>query len=222
VVLVLRSGRGRWPAAIALVVVVVVVGVDQATKSWAWRHVAATINDGGDVLVGPMVGRLYAEPLTGALLDALGAAVLGLAAYKVMRGRRPILVRVPGMLAIAGWASNLLDRLGLHALTAPGSVRGAIDFIPVGDYYYNVADLFIIAATPLFLLAIGVGLGHRTVALDGHLRGEHVGREDLRWHGQQPVGVGHQRLGDRAVDMRLAGVLVRERVDDPERRGVGP
>jgi len=36
---------------------------------------------------------------------------------------------VPGALVIGGWSSNLLDRLGMHYWTAPGSVRGAVDFI---------------------------------------------------------------------------------------------
>ena len=54
-----------------------------------------------------------------------------------------------------GWASNLLDRLGIHYWTAPGSVRGVGDFIHLGGHYYNVADFFIIGCTPLFLLAAG-------------------------------------------------------------------
>jgi hypothetical protein len=54
---------------------------------------------------------------------------------------------------IGGWASNLLDRLGMHYWTAPGSIRGAVDFISAGGHCWNVADFFIIAATPLFLLA---------------------------------------------------------------------
>jgi hypothetical protein len=53
-----------------------------------------------------------------------------------------------------GWASNLLDRLGIHYWTAPGSVRGVVDFIHLGPHYYNVAD-FIIGCTPLFVLAAG-------------------------------------------------------------------
>jgi hypothetical protein len=63
-------------------------------------------------------------------------------------------VGVPGALMIGGWASNLLDRLGVHYWTAPGSVRGVVDFIHAGGHYYNVADLFIISCTPLFLLAV--------------------------------------------------------------------
>jgi hypothetical protein len=54
---------------------------------------------------------------------------------------------------VGGWASNLLDRLGMHYWTAPGSVRGAVDFMSVGGRSWNLADFFIIGATPLFLLA---------------------------------------------------------------------
>jgi len=54
-----------------------------------------------------------------------------------------------------GWGSNLLDRLGIHYWTAPGSVRGVVDFIHIGGHYYNVADFFIIGCTPLFLLVAG-------------------------------------------------------------------
>jgi hypothetical protein len=45
----------------------------------------------------------------------------------------------------------------LHFWTAPSSVRGAVDFIRIGSPHYNVADLFIVAATPLFLLVVLVG-----------------------------------------------------------------
>jgi lipoprotein signal peptidase len=55
---------------------------------------------------------------------------------------------------LGGWGSNLLDRLGMHYWTAPGSVRGVVDFIRITGASYNVADLFIIGATPLFLLAV--------------------------------------------------------------------
>jgi lipoprotein signal peptidase len=55
---------------------------------------------------------------------------------------------------IGGWSSNLLDRLGMHYMTAPGSGRGAVDFIPLGLHHYNVADFFIVLGTPLFILAV--------------------------------------------------------------------
>jgi hypothetical protein len=54
---------------------------------------------------------------------------------------------------IAGWSSNLIDRLGMHQVTAPGSVRGAVDFIHLGRPYYNLADVVIVGATALFLLS---------------------------------------------------------------------
>jgi hypothetical protein len=56
--------------------------------------------------------------------------------------------------AIGGWGSNLLDRLGLHLLTAPGMGRGAVDFIPAGGLHFNAGDVFIVVGTVLFGLAL--------------------------------------------------------------------
>lgn len=132
-----------------------VIAVDQTAKWWAWRHVPwAKINSGGDALVGRTVGGWYAAPVTGAVLDLLDFALLSVAVWTLMRWRVSAAVRVPGALMIAGWASNLLDRLGVHYWTAPGSVRGVVDFIHLDAHYYNVADFFIIGGTPLFLLAV--------------------------------------------------------------------
>jgi lipoprotein signal peptidase len=131
-----------------------VVLADQATKWWAWRAVAhVRINFGGDPLVPPAVDTWYADPVTGAALDLVGAGVLGLAVVLLLERHHPPVLRVPAALAIGGWSSNLLDRLGLHRLTAPGSVRGAVDFIHVGTYYYNIADFFIVSATLVFVTA---------------------------------------------------------------------
>jgi hypothetical protein len=41
----------------------------------------------------------------------------------------------------------------MHYWTAPGSVRGAVDFIAMAGTHWNLADFVIIGATPLFLLA---------------------------------------------------------------------
>jgi lipoprotein signal peptidase len=141
---------------IALAVVVTLIVLDQSVKWWAWRHVSgAKINPGGDVLVGHAIGAWYADPVTGALLDLLSFGLLSAALFILVRRRRPAAVLVLGALMLGGWCSNLLDRLGLHYWTAPGSVRGVVDFILVDGARYNVADLFIIGATPLFLLAVG-------------------------------------------------------------------
>jgi lipoprotein signal peptidase len=155
-----RKGRpGQRSMVLALLVVV--VALDQATKWWAWRHAPRPmINDGGNVLVGEMVSGWYSDPVTGALLDLLDFGLLSTAVFLLMCRRCPLVVLVPGALMIAGWSSNLLDRLGLHYWTAPGSARGAVDFVHLGHHFYNVADLFIIAATPLFLLA-AIYLGSR-------------------------------------------------------------
>lgn len=153
-----RPQAGSGQRLMALTVLAAVIVLDQATKWWAWRHVAgAEINPGGDSLVGHKVGQWYNAPVTGALLDLLDVGLLILAVSVLVRRRRPAAVAVSGALMLGGWGSNLLDRLGLHFWTAPGSVRGAVDFIRIGSPHYNVADLFIVAATPLFLLVVLVG-----------------------------------------------------------------
>lgn len=149
-----RQERTRW-GAVVLVTIASVIALDQAAKWWAWRHFPwARINSGGDILVGRSIGAWYAAPITGALLDLVDSGLLAIAILILAR-RLAASVRVLGALVIGGWASNLLDRLGIHYWTAPGSVRGVVDFIHVDGHYYNVADFFIISCTPLFLLAAG-------------------------------------------------------------------
>jgi lipoprotein signal peptidase len=132
----------------AIVLLVAVVAVDQSVKWWAWRHTdTACINFGGDIFVNATISRWYANPVSGAVLDLLGAGLLMAATAFLVHRRRPVVVLVMGALTIGGWASNLVDRLGLHYWTAPGSVRGAVDFIPFGDIYFNVADVFILVGT---------------------------------------------------------------------------
>jgi lipoprotein signal peptidase len=141
---------------VVLALLVAVVVLDQAAKWWAWRHFSWTrINSGGDALTGRTIGKWYADPVTGAVLDLLDFGLLSFAVLVLARGRATAAVSVPGALMTGGWGSNLLDRLGSHYWTAPGSVRGVVDFIHVGGHYYNVADIFIVSCTPLFLLAAG-------------------------------------------------------------------
>ena len=139
-----------------LTLIATVVVLDQAVKWWAWRHVPwARINSGGDILVGRTIGAWYANPVTGAPLDLLDFGLLSIAVWVLVRCRITAAVSVLGVLMTGGWGSNLLDRLGIHYWTAPDSVRSVVDFIHIGGYYYNVADIFIIGCTPLFLLAAG-------------------------------------------------------------------
>jgi lipoprotein signal peptidase len=148
---------GSRHRAMVFAVLAAVIVLDQLTKWWAWRHASvAHINDGGNPFVGATVGGWYADPLTGALLDLLDVGLLSIAVAVLIRRCRPVMILITGGLMTGGWISNLVDRLGLHYLTAPGSVRGAVDFIPLGDIYYNVADVFIAAGTVLFLLPLGV------------------------------------------------------------------
>jgi lipoprotein signal peptidase len=149
--------------AIVLALLTTVIAVDQMTKWWAWRHApCAQINYGGNIFVGATVSRWYANPVTGALLDLLDFGLLGLAVAILVRRRRPAVVLITGALMIGGWISNLVDRLGMHYLTAPHSVRGAVDFIRLGRISYNVADVFIACGTLLFLLAVGVRAMNRS------------------------------------------------------------
>jgi len=131
-----------------------VIGVDQTTKWWAWRNAsAAIINGGGTWIIGRPVSGLLSGPVSGPIIDLLNVGLLTLAGFVLVSRPRRALFLVTGALMIAGWSSNLLDRLGMHTVTAPGSVRGAVDFVPLGPPYWNLADFVIVAATVLFVVA---------------------------------------------------------------------
>jgi lipoprotein signal peptidase len=148
-----RAHRTQGVPGIVLLLAIVVL--DQSTKAWAWRHVPGSIiNPGSTGNMGGPLNDLFSGPVTGALLDFLNSGLLCLAVLALVRTRCPAGFFVSGVGMIAGWGSNLVDRLGMHRVTAPGSVRGAIDFIPVGHLYYNVADLFIIGAAITFCAAV--------------------------------------------------------------------
>ncbi|MFC5262138.1 signal peptidase II [Kribbella qitaiheensis] len=162
-----NESRQRW---IVMALLMMVVLIDQATKWWGWRHVPRPIiNPGSDMIAGQVVGRWYADPLGGAFLDLLGPGVLATAYCVLVRRRRPAVVLVSAALLIGGWGSNQLDRLGLHLWTAPGSVRGAVDFIAFGHYRYNLADVFIVGATLLLISSTGYLRGREAY---GRLRAE--------------------------------------------------
>lgn len=135
-----------------MALLVAVILIDQATKWWGWRHVdRPIINPGSNMIAGTVVGHWYEDPLAGPFLDLVGMGVLTTALFVLVRRRRQAVVLVSAALLIGGWGSNQLDRLGMHIWTAPGSARGAVDFIAVGHYRYNLADVFIIGATLLLI-----------------------------------------------------------------------
>lgn len=151
---------GRSPAAVLAALFAIVVLTDQVTKWLAWRHVgSALINQGGFIALRPGVRAWFAAPTAGAVANLVGAGlVVGGVAVLLRRPRRRSVLVGAGLVA-AGWTSNLLDRFGLHELTAPGSVRGVVDFIPSGGRSRaNVADLWILVGLALLLGA----LRHRT------------------------------------------------------------
>jgi lipoprotein signal peptidase len=155
--------RRQWR--IVLVILGVVLIVDQALKAWAWREVpGALVNTGGDPLVGTVIDHWYRDRAQGAALDLLGAGLLIGAACGLARQRRSLPFLIAGALTLAGWSSNVLDRFGLHFLTAPGSARGDIDFIHTGGYYYNLADLVIATGTTMFAVVMATRYAKRFAA----------------------------------------------------------
>lgn len=129
--------------------------VDQIGKAWAWRHLGDVhVNAGGDMLVGAVVGGWFRDRTIGAMFDVLDATLLVAAAMMLLRRRRSPALLSGGALALAGWASNLGDRLGLHFWTAPGSMRGVVDFLPWDGRYWNLADAAIIAGSAVFATAL--------------------------------------------------------------------
>ena len=122
----------------------VVIATDQATKWWAWRHVDGVfVNTGGYILLG-RARWWFADPAIGAVADVVGSALVAATLCWLLRPRSAA-ARLGGALVAAGWASNLLDRLGVHRWTAPGSARGVVDFLQGGGPgRHNVADLWIV------------------------------------------------------------------------------
>ena len=151
----LRRSEGLAQRLLIFALVAAVIVVDQAAKWWGWRHVpGAKINPGGDFLTGHIIGRWYADPVAGAVLDLVDFGLVSIAVTLLARRRRLPAVAISGSLMIGGWASNLLDRLAMHYWTAPGSVRGAVDFISAAGRRWNPADFFILGATPVFVCAV--------------------------------------------------------------------
>jgi lipoprotein signal peptidase len=151
------TGPEHRQGLIALGLLVTVVVLDQTTKWWGWRNAPeAFINAGGTWLIGRPVSGWFSGPVSGPLLDLLDVGLLMLAGSILVRRPRRALVLVSGALIIGGWSSNLLDRLGLHTVTAPGSARGAVDFIRLGPPLWNVADFVIFGATTVYLVAVCV------------------------------------------------------------------
>ena len=145
--------RGTALAAIALLV----IAVDQLTKAWAWRSDGRVhINSGSGLLFGDRAGAVYRDGRWGSLIDVAALALIAAIGIALTRLRLPRLPFIGASLVLAGWASNLGDRIGLHELTAPGSVRGVVDFVRFDGRLWNLADLTIIAGTALCIVFAGV------------------------------------------------------------------
>jgi len=138
--------RGAALAAIAVLVLV----ADQLTKAWAWRRDDLVhINSGSGLLFGDRAGAVYRDGRWGSLIDVAALALIIAIGVALARLRLPRVPFTGAALILAGWASNLGDRIGLHELTAPGSGRGVVDFLRFNGRLWNVADITIIAGTGL-------------------------------------------------------------------------
>ena len=212
--------RTRSPRQMAVLggVFALVVATDQTAKYVAWRHGAALLNQGGFIALRPDMRAWFAAPTAGAVADAAGALlVLAGVAVLLRRPRRPA-VLLGGALVAAGWTSNLLDRFGLHEWTAPGTVRGVVDFIPTGGRSRsNLADGWI----ALGVLVLVVMLVARLIAAAASRR---RGSADGELHVPLRVDPGVQFLvGEELSGRRLqedAGALLLEH-GVPLRRGTG-
>jgi lipoprotein signal peptidase len=144
--------RQTWAV---LAMLLVVAYCDQMSKAWAWRHAGrAKVNSGGNMLVSPAVSGWLRNPVLGAAFDVLGAVVLAMSLMLLVRRHRHPAVLTALTLLIAGWTSNLGDRLGFRYLVAPGSRRGVLDFLHFWGRLWNVADLAILAGSALLVPAL--------------------------------------------------------------------
>jgi lipoprotein signal peptidase len=147
-----RAGIATRQGWLLLAVLGTIGGADQLSKAWAWRHLTLVhINSGGGLLFGRHVDAWTRDRLLGSAVDALAGAVVVALAALLVRRRRPWWSFLGAAAVLGGWASNLADRVGLHAWTAPGSRRGVVDFLHWQGRLWNVADLAIIAGCALFL-----------------------------------------------------------------------
>src|SRR4051794_884900 len=137
-----REPHSRHRALLAVLVAGMVL--DQATKAVAHHPV---VNQAGTSYLLPNpVRQLWVHPHVGAALDLLDIAPLLLLLTLALRAGDLRLQLGWGLLC-AGWASNWLDRIGLSAVTQPGSPRGAVDWVrlPGVPGIYNLADGLIVA-----------------------------------------------------------------------------
>ncbi|MCW2529619.1 MAG: Lipoprotein signal peptidase, partial [Pseudonocardiales bacterium] len=143
-------------------VIIFVVVADQVSKWWGWSHAnRASVDTGGGIFnefTGGLANAVMRDPITGAVADVALAASLGWLGFRLLHRRRGWSVVLAASALLGGCTSNLLDRFGLHRVTAPGSARGVINWVSLGGRAsspLNIADLVCLAgATGLGVIAI--------------------------------------------------------------------
>jgi lipoprotein signal peptidase len=143
--------RARWLA----LLFGVVTAADQLSKAWAWRHLELVhMDSGGGLLLGDRAGGWFRDGVLGPTIDGVALIVVALLALLLIRRRLPFGAFAGVGLVLAGWTSNLGDRLGLHRVTAPGTTRGVVDFVHWDGRLWNVADFGILAGVLLVLATV--------------------------------------------------------------------
>jgi hypothetical protein len=146
---VLRWFVVRWLG----VLVVTIVSADQITKALVPR-VWVTVDPGTGAYLPSFLRDQWKGPVSGALLDGAGVCALGVLGWLVAKRLRCLLTRLGGAILLAGLASNLLDRLGLAAVTQGATERGVINWFNLGLGSLgagNIADFCYVTGTMLLL-----------------------------------------------------------------------
>lgn len=152
--------RQSWLVA---AIIVGVLCLDQFTKAWGWRNASyALVDSGGGLLGRSVVGAWFEDPRAGAAIDFGDAVLVARLLSVLVRRRRSLPILISVSFVLAGWVSDLGDRLGLHHWTAPESSRGVVDFLPLAGKYWNVADFSMVAGTFIMLVSLCVQSAHST------------------------------------------------------------
>lgn len=124
----------------AVLVFVMIVLCDQITKALVPRAWVTVDPATGEYL--PLsLRRLYSGPITGALLDSIAIVLLGVVGVAAVRKLHSHLAGVGVIVLIGGMTSNLLDRLGLAAVTQGVKERGVVNWFQFGFRFVRVGNI---------------------------------------------------------------------------------
>lgn len=124
----------------ALAMFVTIVASDQITKALAPRA-WVTVDPATGAYLPVSIRRLYVGPITGALLDSIAIVLLGVIGIAALRKLHSHLAGVGVIVLVGGMTSNLLDRLGLAAITQGVKERGVVNWFQLGFHSVRVGNV---------------------------------------------------------------------------------